>query len=165
MPREIVEQYAHGADKLRQAIADMGEEELKAVPIPGKLSTQKVVIHLADAETAFADRIRRVLAQDNPVLMAWDENKFIARLNYDEQSAMEAVQIIDLTRRQLARVLRKKTDADLSRAGEHNERGRQTVLDILKAANSHLDHHLKFIEEKRAVLHGGASRGGAAGLS
>ena len=165
MLREIVEQYSHGADKLRQAIADMGEEELKAVPIPGKLSTQQVVIHLADAEAAFADRIRRVLAQDNPVLLAWDENRFISRLNYNEQSAMEAVQLIDLTRRQLARVLRAKPDADFERAGEHNERGRQTVLDILKMANWHLDHHLKFIAEKRALLHGEDSRGGTAGPS
>jgi uncharacterized damage-inducible protein DinB len=130
----------------------MSDQDLRAKPIPGKWSTHEVVIHLADAEAAFADRIRRVLAHDNPPLLGWDENKFFARLNYEAQSAGDAVQLIDLTRRQLSRILRTLPDADFDRAGEHNERGRQTVQDLLRTAVGHLDHHLKFVAEKRAAL-------------
>ena len=152
MDRSIIDQYEKGGEKLRQAIAGMSDQDLRAKPIPGKWSTHEVVIHLADAEAAFADRIRRVLAHDNPPLLGWDENKFFARLNYGAQSAVDGVQLIDLTRRQLSRVLRTLTDADFDRAGEHNERGRQTVQDLLKTAVGHLDHHLKFVAEKRAAL-------------
>jgi uncharacterized damage-inducible protein DinB len=152
MDRSIIDQYEKGGEKLRQAVAGMSDQDLRAKPIPGKWSTHEVVIHLADAEAAFADRIRRVLAHDNPPLLGWDENQFFARLNYDAQSAMDAVQLIDLTRRQLSRILRTLDDADFDRAGEHNQRGRQTVQDLLKTAVQHLDHHLKFVAEKRAAL-------------
>ena len=51
-------------------------------------------MHLADAEAAFADRIRRIIAEDDPVLLAWDENKFAERLMYAEQSAADAVALV-----------------------------------------------------------------------
>ena len=109
----------------------------------------QVLVHLQDAETAFADRVRRIVAEENPPLMAWDENKFVERLKYDEQSAEDAAALIGLLRRQLTRVLRKLSDADCQRAGQHSQAGRQTVTDVLVKANWHLDHHLKFIRDKR----------------
>lgn len=152
MDRSLIDQYEAGGVKLRQSIAGLSDKDLAAVPIPGKWSTQQVVIHLADAEAAFADRIRRVLAHDEPPLLSWDENRFAANLAYDKQSAPDAAQLVELTRRQLARVLRAMPDAAFSRKGIHNEAGPQTVVDILSKANWHLDHHLKFIAEKRAAL-------------
>ena len=152
MTRELIEQYERGGQKLGQAILGMTHAELLAVPIPGKWSTQQVVIHLADAEAAFADRIRRIIASDNPPLLAWDENQFAARLFYSEQSAEDAVTMIDITRRQLTRVLLKLPNAAFSRTGEHSESGKLTLEDVVGKAVWHMDHHLKFIAEKRAKL-------------
>jgi uncharacterized damage-inducible protein DinB len=152
MNRNLIEQYANGAEQLAQAVAGLTDEQMHAVPIPGKWSTQQVVIHLGDAESAFADRMRRIIAMDGPVLLAWDENLFTARLHYNEQSAEDAVEMIILTRRQLARVLRLLSDNDFHRAGEHSEKGPQTLEDVLKYAVMHLEHHLKFVVEKRAKM-------------
>jgi uncharacterized damage-inducible protein DinB len=134
------------------AIRGLDEDDLNAVPVPGKWSTQQVVIHLADAELALADRIKRVIATDNPTLLAWDENKFAANLHYEDQSAADAVKLIDLTRRQTARILRKLPDEAFQRTGNHSEIGRVTLLDLVSKAVSHLDHHLKFVYEKREKL-------------
>lgn len=152
MDRTIIDEYERGGEKLQQAIAGMSDGEMKAMPIPGKWSTQQVVIHLADAEAAMADRIRRIVAEDKPLLVAWDENQFAARLHYDAQSVNDALQMVILTRRQLARVLRKLPDGDFDRVGQHSERGPITAAETVKFANWHLDHHLKFIAEKRAAL-------------
>ena len=152
MNRSIIDQYEAGPDKLIKAIAGMTPSDMAAAPIPGKWSTHQVIIHLADAEAAFADRIRRIVAEDNPVLMAWDENKFVQRLHYDAQSATDAVELIALTRRQITRILRVLPDSDFDRAGRHTERGPQTIIDVLGYAVPHLDHHLKFVAEKRKAL-------------
>jgi hypothetical protein len=148
----LMNRYESGADKLRQAIAGLTEQDLKAAPIPGKWSSQQVVIHLADAEVASADRLRRIIAQDQPQLLAWDENRFMQRLFYGEQSAADAVTIIDLTRKQLSQVLRKISEPDWQRTGLHSERGPLTVTDMVTSTTNHLEHHLKFIAEKRAKL-------------
>lgn len=153
MDRTIVDQYERGGEKLRKAIAGLDSALLSRSPDSawnsGKWTIAQVLVHLQDAETAFGDRIRRILAMENPSLLVWDENKFFDRLNYDRQSAEDAVILIDLTRRQLARVLRAASDADLQRSGQHSEAGKQTVLDVLTKANSHLDHHLRFVQLKR----------------
>ena len=152
MDRSIIDQYEEGIAKLRTAIARMSEADLKKAPIPGKWSTHQVIVHLADAEAAFADRVRRILAEDEPTLMAWDENRFVQNLHYDAQSAVDAIEIIALTRRQIVRLLRAVPAAALERTGNHSERGRQTVKDVLGYAVPHLEHHLKFVAEKRKAL-------------
>lgn len=160
MDWSIVDEYERGPEKLARALAGMSAADLQAAPIPGKWSTHQVVIHLADAEAAMIDRMKRILAMDQPPLLAWDENRFAARLHYDKQSSADALETIRLTRRQMARILRALSESDFNRAGVHNERGRQTLADIIRFAGSHLDHHLKFVEEKRAKL--GKSAGSAA---
>ena len=152
MNTALIEQYQTGGQKLASVIAGMSKQDLLARPIPGKWSTHEVVIHLADAEAAFADRIRRVIAMDKPVLLAWDENDFFKNLRYEAQSTEDALAVIDLTRRQLARVLKALPESAFARTGEHSERGTQTLEAVIGFANSHLDHHLKFIAEKREKL-------------
>src|SRR6476619_6299129 len=84
MAQDLIHQYEAAGELLTQAIRGLTREDMLAVPDPaanvGRWSIQQVVCHLADAEFAFADRIRRILAEDEPVLQAWDENKFVANL-------------------------------------------------------------------------------------
>jgi hypothetical protein len=120
--------------------------------VPGKWSTQQVVIHMADAEIVHAHRLRRILAEDNPQYNEWHENEFAKNLFYHDQSAEDAVAIVELTRRQLARVLRKVPASALDRRGVHNRAGEQTARAVLEAAVNHLRHHVKFINEKRDAL-------------
>ena len=59
--------------------------------------------------------------------------------------------IVDLNRKQFAEVLRKLPGRRLRAApGTHNERGAITLGELLKSTVDHLEHHLKFIHEKRA---------------
>ena len=152
MDRDLIEQYANGGQKLEMSIRGLTAEDMAAAPGPGTWSTHQVVIHLADAEAALADRIRRLIATDNPTLLAWDQDAFLAKTHYGEQSAADAVLIVEATRRQVARILRKLPDAAFDRAGTHSERGRQTLAEVVATANNHLHHHLKFIADKRERL-------------
>ncbi len=151
-PRELIAAYGADTGKLRAAIAGMSPANLLARPIADKWSTQEVVIHLADAETAFADRIKRVLAMHEPQLLVWHENDFLAKLHYHDQSADDAVKLVEAVRANTHRILDKSTDADLQRHGLHSDRGVQTVVDVLSYAVWHLNHHLSFVAEKRKAL-------------
>jgi hypothetical protein len=152
MNAQLIDDYAGGGEKLARAIAGMGEGDLRATPVPGKWSTHTVVIHLCDAELAFADRIRRIIAMENPALLVWHENEFAANLHYHDQSCEDALALVQLTRRQIARVLRKLPESAFARTGTHSQRGVQTLEAVIGFANWHLDHHLKFIAEKREAL-------------
>ena len=60
--------------------------------------------------------------------------------------------LIEATRRQMTRVLRSVPAEAFSRAGEHSERGPQTLQVVVEYAIKHLDHHLRFIADKRKKL-------------
>jgi predicted metallo-beta-lactamase superfamily hydrolase len=156
MNRDLIEHYAHGGEKLALAIRGLTVEDLLAPPPTdpgvGKWTIQQVVLHLADCEGVHADRIKRVIAEDNPTLLAFDETRWAAALHYAEQSAEDAVNLVELTRRQLAIVLRKLPDSAFQRSGTHNQAGKKTLADLIQTAADHLEHHVKFIHAKRAKM-------------
>jgi len=156
MSRELVEQYANGAEKLTMAIRGLTAEDLTCRPAAdagvGQWSIHEVVIHLADAEQVVADRMKRVIAEENPVLLAFDENKWIANLQYDKQSTHDGAEIVKLVRWQMSAVLSALPGKAFERSGMHSEAGKKTLSDLIKGAIHHLEHHLKFIHAKRAKM-------------
>jgi uncharacterized damage-inducible protein DinB len=149
---EMVDAYLAGVGRLRQAVAGLSREQLLARPIPGKWSTLEVVCHLADFEPVLADRMKRIIALERPPLAAADENLYAAKLAYHARDLSEELAVIDVTRKQMARILRPLPDTALDRVGIHSERGPRTLAEILSGATNHIAHHLPFIAEKRKAL-------------
>jgi hypothetical protein len=149
---QLIDSYLAGVQTLRQAVAGMNREQLLARPVPGKWSTLEVVCHLADFDPILADRMKRVIAEDRPTLLGADQDRFAAALAYPQRDVNEELTIIEQTRRQMARILRTLPPEALGRVGVHNERGPQTLEQLLRTATNHIAHHVKFIEEKRQAL-------------
>ncbi|MCS6851775.1 MAG: DinB family protein [Gemmataceae bacterium] len=149
---DLIARYLEGPALLRRAVAGMTREQLLARPVPGRWSTLEVVCHLADFEPIFADRAKRVIAEDRPTLLAADENRFVAALAYHDRDLDEELTIIEQTRRQLARILRTLPPETLQREGVHSQRGPRTLEQLLESAINHIPHHVRFIEDKRRAL-------------
>jgi hypothetical protein len=149
---EMIESYLAGPKALRQAVRGLSREQLQARPVPGKWSTLEVVCHLADFDPILADRMKRVIAEDQPQLLGASEVKFAAALAYHQRDVEEELTIIESTRRQMARILRNLPADALQRVGIHNERGPLTLERLVTTATGHIPHHVKFIEEKRKAL-------------
>jgi uncharacterized damage-inducible protein DinB len=150
--RELANEYEAGAATLRKALAGMSREQVLAKPVPGKWSTLELVCHIADFEPILADRMKRVIALDQPQLLAADENRFAATLGYHQRDLEEELAVVDLTRRQMARILRLLPEDAASRVGVHSERGPRTLADLVSGATGHITHHLPFLAEKRRAL-------------
>jgi hypothetical protein len=156
MSTQLIDAYEKGADDLAQAIRGLTREDLLCKPAAdagvGLWSIQEVVIHVADTEFVLADRMKRIIAEDDAKLLAFDETKWAAGLRYAEQSAEDAARIVELNRGQLVRVLRALPAAAFQRAGTHSEAGRITLADVVGKAQDHMAHHVKFIHRKRALM-------------
>jgi hypothetical protein len=147
----LIEQYLAGPGVLRRAIAGMTREQLHARPIPGKWSTQEVVCHLADYEPIYADRMKRVIALKEPELLNGDPGLVAARLAYRRDVEEELV-LIEITRKQMARILRALKPEDFQRKGGHSRDGALTLEVLLQRITAHIPHHVRFIEEKRRAM-------------
>ena len=154
MDRKLIDQFAAGGEKLAMSIRGLSKEDLLCAPPPdagvGRWSIQQVVIHCVDSDLVSVDRLKRMIAEDNPMLIGYDENKFAANLFYDAQPADEAIALLDANRKLFTNVLVKLADNAWNRKGTHNERGELTVGGYLKSTVDHLEHHIKFIHDKRA---------------
>ena len=149
---DSIDAFAAGPQILRDAVKGMSREQLLARPVPGKWSTLEVVCHLSDFEIVYADRMKRIIAEDRPTLPDGDENLFAARLAYHARELEEELQVFTSIRAQVTRLLRLQKDADFSRIGNHSAAGPLSLQQFIERAANHVKHHAQFIAEKRAAL-------------
>ncbi|HVS73605.1 MAG TPA: DinB family protein [Phycisphaerae bacterium] len=152
MSRPAVEAYAKGAGYVREAIAGLGPEDFRAVPVAGTWSIGQIVIHLMDSDLIASDRMKRVIAEENPTLIGFDESAFGRNLFYEKQDPQVAAEIFRMNRELTAVILRNLPEAAFGRAGMHNERGRLTLGELVDLYVAHVNHHLGFIRHKRQLL-------------
>ena len=157
-PRAIeraIASYEAGASKMRVACSGLSESQVNTRIAPGTWSVQEVMTHLLDSDLASTHRMRRIVAEQNPLLVAYDEDAFIARLPSDRNDLREVLDLFEANRRFTARWLRTLAPADFERTAVHTQRGRITLLEIVEIYANHVDHHLKFVDGKRAALTAG----------
>lgn len=152
MASALIESYLDGPKQLRDGVAGLSSEQVKLRPIAGKWSTLEVVCHLADFETVFADRIKRVIAEKEPSLPGGDENLFAAHLAYHDRDLEGELALIEAIRNQVSAILRTLRPEDYQRRGIHSEAGPLTLETLVQRATGHITHHLKFIAEKKRAL-------------
>ncbi|MEX2141429.1 MAG: DinB family protein [Pirellulales bacterium] len=152
MDRSFIERYAKDAKALGAAIEGLTKSELTAYPVPGTWSIQQIVFHMLDSELIAGDRMKRIIAMENPLLIGYDETAFANRLFYQELEASLACEMVEKNRLLTAEILRRLPDEAFQRSGIHSERGKIALGDYVVSMADHLDHHLKFIRQKREML-------------
>jgi hypothetical protein len=105
-----------------------------------------------DSDLIASDRMKRIIAEDNPTLIGFDETAFSERLFYDQLDTAMACEVFRQNRLLTATILRNLPAEAFSRHGTHNERGSVTLADLLQTYVDHLDHHMKFVRHKRRLL-------------
>ncbi len=149
---DLIASYLAGPKQLREAIAGMSLEQINAAPIPGKWSTRQIICHLSDFEPVYADRMKRVIAEDDPPLRGGDPDVFAAKLAYDARDIEEELTLIEAVRKHTARILKTLSDETFQRTGMHSADGPLTLETLLKRITGHIPHHVKFIAEKRQAM-------------
>ena len=142
----LIEQYARGPQRLREALAKAPKEALQWRPEPGKWSVHEVVVHCADAEANAALRIRYLVAEKEPLVVGYDQDAWARLFDYHAQSLEEALAAAAAARDRTVPLLRRMTDADWAKAGRHTESGPYTAEDWLRIYAAHLEGHARQIE-------------------
>lgn len=152
MDRTLIDQFEAGGQKLIDAVAGLTAEQLIQPVEPGRWSVQQLVIHLADADSIAIDRMKRVITEEQPLLLYAHESAYVDRLHCDQQSIEDAVELFRIGRRQFSRVLRLLPDETFERIGTHNIVGVVSLADLIETYVDHLTHHLGFLYQKKENL-------------
>jgi hypothetical protein len=148
--RALVEKYKDGHRVVSDALQGISEHELDARPAPGKWSAREIVHHLADSEMTSAIRLRRLIAEDRPMIQGYDQNEYARRLYYDRpiQASLEAFRA---ARDTTVQILERMTDTEWAREGTHSESGRYPVERWLEIYAHHAHNHADQIRRARAA--------------
>lgn len=128
---------------LHRLVDGVSEEVLRTPEAPGKWSVLQVVAHLSDSELVQGYRTRMVLAHDAPEIQAYDQDRWATRLGYETERSSDVLEDLRAMRTRNLRLWSRLTPDELSRYGVHNERGRESLLFMLKLAAGHDLHHLR----------------------
>src|SRR5271157_831974 len=90
----LLERFRRGPEIIAMALTGVHGDEEDFVPAPGKWSVRQIVAHLADSEIVGSDRFRRVIAEENPTLVWWDQDAWAANLNYARRRTSESLETL-----------------------------------------------------------------------
>jgi hypothetical protein len=144
---ELIERYHTGHQAVVDALSGISDEELDRRD-DDEWSARMVVHHLADAEATAFVRLRRLIAEDQPVIHGYDEAEFARRLHYD-RPIEPSLAVLAAVRASSLQMLESLTGAEWERAGTHSESGSYSVEDWLRIYAGHAHDHAEQIRKAR----------------
>jgi hypothetical protein len=145
-----LECYATGVIDVDDALARISDEELDRRPSPDEWSPREVIHHLADSESMAYIRLRRLLAEDNPVIDGYDEPEWARRLHYD-RPIEPSLAVLRAVRAASLQLLGTLTSEEWARTGTHSESGAYSVDKWLAIYAEHSHEHADQIRRARCV--------------
>ena len=144
-----LERYRAGSAAVDEALADITDAELDRRPADGGWTARQVAHHLADSEAMAYTRLRRLVADPDPVVIqGYDEPRWAERLHYDRPIAV-AVAVLHAVRDASLALLDTLSDDEWRRAGTHTEGGAYGVERWLEIYAEHPHEHAAQIRAAR----------------
>jgi DinB superfamily len=141
------------ADRLRDLVGRAGDV-VRSRPEPGEWSVVECLGHLVDSELTTAARVRWIIAEDEPDIVAYDQALWVDRLRHGEDDPADLIGMFETLRTANLRLWAARPIADRSRVGIHRERGPESYEMIVRLAAGHDRLHLAQAERALAAVRG-----------
>jgi hypothetical protein len=137
--------------RLRAIVRDAGP--LVAVrPAPGEWSVVECLGHLTDGELIVAARARWILAEDEPDIVGYDQDRWVDALRHGQDDPDDLITLFDALRTANLRLWAATPPADRARVGIHRERGPESYELITRLAAGHDRFHVAQAERALAAV-------------
>jgi hypothetical protein len=148
---ERIERYRAGVAAVAEATAGISDDELDRRPAAAREWTAREVIHhLADSESMAYIRLRRLIAEDDPLIQGYDEPEWARRLHYD-RPIQPSLAVLAAVRAASLQLLESLSEAEWSRTGTHSESGPYSVEGWLEIYAEHPRQHADQIRRARSA--------------
>jgi len=138
---ELLERLRRGPEVVAAVLTGAAGSEVDFQPAPADWSIRQIVAHLSDSEVAATFRLRRLLAEDNPTLEAYDQDAWAALLDYGRRKPSQSLETFRRLRQENYELLRGLAAESFNRTGNHTERGVISLLDLVKLIAAHPETH------------------------
>ncbi|MCM0623933.1 DinB family protein [Lysinibacillus sp. OL1_EC] len=143
---DLIKEYSLGYTMIWDAIEGLTEEELRYKPAPNKWSIHQILIHVTDSEISATPRLKKVLAEDEPILVSFDQDAWANTLSYDLLDREQYLHLFKLLRTSMQPILDNLTSEQSRRVGIYIDQERFTFKQLLEFRVQHVRDHLDQIE-------------------
>lgn len=150
---DLIKEYALGYAMLRDAIEGLTEEEFRFKPAPDKWSIHQILIHMTDSEISSTSRLKKVLAEDEPILISFDQDAWANNLGYDLLDREQYLLLFQLLRSSMQTILDNLTSEQSERVGVYVDQGRFTFKQLMEYRIEHVRNHLAQIDRVKKAYH------------
>ncbi|MBI2777374.1 MAG: DinB family protein [Chloroflexi bacterium] len=143
-----LERFRTAVEDLDDALAGATDEDLDRPQASGEWTARQIVHHLADSESMAYIRLRRLIAEDQPVIHGYDEPEWARRLHYERPIASSWAVVVAVRAASLE-LLESLTEEEWARTGTHSESGAYSVERWLANYAEHTHDHADQIRRAR----------------
>lgn len=147
--RAAIQAIEQMPERLREAVRNLDDEQMKTPYREGGWVVRQVVHHLADSHMTAFHRLSRALTEDWPVVPGYDEKAF-AVLPDAVAPAEWSLKVIDGVHARWVMLLQTLTEEQWQRGFKHVERGPSTLEAATMLYAWHSLHHVAHITQLRA---------------
>ena len=145
----LLERFRRGPEVLAVVLTGVFGDEEDYARAPGKWSIRQLIAHLADAELVMAHRFRQVIAENQPTLVAFDQDAWARNLDYRRRKPKQSLEAFRRVRAENHELLKELPESAFARTGNHTERGPVTLLQMVEGAAQHAESHARQMQEIR----------------
>ena len=146
----LIELYRTGTADVEAAVAGITAAQLdRPSAEPESWTARQVAHHLADSEAMAYIRLRRLLAEDQPLIAGYDEPEWARRLHYDRPIG-SSLAVLAAVRAASLELIDRVDEAGWRRTGTQDESGTYGVETWLEIYATHAHDHADQIRAARA---------------
>ena len=146
---ELLERFRRAPELLAVVLTGVFGEEEDFRQAPGKWSVRQVIAHLADSEIVGAHRFRQVIAEENPTLIAYDQEAWANNLDYARRKPKQSLESFRRVRAENHDLLKELPEAAFARTGNHTERGTISLGSLVELYAQHAEDHARQMQAIR----------------
>jgi hypothetical protein len=147
---DLLERYRRGAELLAMATTGAAGPVLDFKAEGHPWSVRQIVCHLADAEAVAVMRFRQMIAEDNPTLQYFDDERWMTGLDYAKRKVSGSLETFRRLRADNHELLKDLPAETFTRPGNHSKEG-PTLRASVEWFTEHLEGHVHEIQAVRAA--------------
>jgi hypothetical protein len=137
--------------RLRALVTEAGPE-LRTRPAPNEWSVVELLGHFVDAELVTSARVRWILAEDEPDIVPYDQDRWVDRLRHNDDDPEELLALFSAMRAANLRLWATRREDEHARLGIHRERGPESYELTMRLLAGHDRFHIDQTERTIAAV-------------
>jgi len=146
---DLVEPLRALPGDLREDLKGVNDEIAMYRAAPDSWCIKEIVGHLRDAAEVYHKRLYMMSTQTDPILQPYDPDAFAVQHGYISRKVPEMLDELELHRALTVRLLTTLVNWNWARTGQHVERGRMSIRQMVEHMVEHEGEHLADIRALR----------------